>query len=390
MNIFSQFLRNGVLASLSIALFFVAFAPRIRAEEPKHPMKVCAGGVLHTVTDGATLHHAVMFGESYRDHTIKNVDFSWACMNETALYHMTFINCNFSNASMQGLYCGENTRFIDCNFTNAKITGAVNLTLTPDSFRQTYDFQQKKLEYTTIHLIVTDPNYQLDLSGFTIYKSDVERHPQGPLKLKLTDARLCDTSCAYSELLDSRSFKERALYGINIRGVDYSNVDFSNFVIFNCCFHSSLDPDPNPPKSSPRIVDPKFDGANFSNAVVINCWFHGNISFEQLKSTWNYQNGRYDWGVVPPDLQRQIDAALRREGREPIKPRYPSDQIRNRPFSRQANTFEPKDYTPLYHNSPEEIDQLMKAQKEARLARTESAIAELEAEASPASAPETK
>lgn len=385
MNIFSQFLRNGVLTSLSLALCFVAFAPRVRAEEPERPMKVYADG-LKTVKDGATLHHAEMSGCAYQGHTVKNVDFSWAHMREAALYDMTFINCNFYKADMQGLYCSGNTRFIDCNFTNAKITGAVNLPLTPDSFRQTDDFQRKKLEYTTILLIV-NPDYQLDLSGFTIYKSDVMRYPQGRLELKLTDARLFDTSCAYSELLDSRSFKERSLYGIHIHSEDYSNVDFSNFVIFNCCFDAAV---PKTPIDSPRVVDPKFDGANFSNAVVINCWFFGNISFEQLKSTWNYQNGRYDWGVVPDNLQRQIDAALKREGREPIKPSYPSDQICNRPFSRQANTFEPKDYTPLYHNSPEEIEQLMKARKEALLADTEAWIAKLEAKAPSENATETK
>lgn len=390
MNIFSQFLRNGVLTSLSLALYFVAFAPRVRAEEPERPMKVYADG-LKTVKDGATLHHAEMSGAAYRGHTVKNVDFSWARMREAALYDMTFINCNFSNADMQGLYCGENTRFIDCNFTDAKITGAVNLTLTPDSFRQTYDFQRKKLEYTTI-LLIANPDYQLDLSGFTIYKSDVLRYPQWRLELKLTDARLFDTTCAYSELLDSRSFKERSLYGISIHSEDYSNVDFSNFVIFNCCFDAPIPKNPidSHPIDSPRFVAPKFDGANFSNAVVINCRFHGNISFEQLKSTWNYQNGRYDWGAVPVDLQRQIDDALKREGREPIKPSDPYYQIRNRPFSRLANSFEPKDYTPLYHNSPEEIEQLMKARKEALLADTEAWIARLEAKAASEPAPETK
>lgn len=381
MNIFSQYLRNGVLASLSLALFFVAFAPRVRAEEPKRPMKVWTysgvnNKVVHTVTDGAKIHNASMYGEAYTGHTVKNVDFSHADMRGVAFYDMVFINCNFSNADMRGLYGGA--RFINCNFTDAKIAGAVNLGLTPDNLKQTYDFQQKELKHTTIHLIL-DSDYELDLSGFTIYKSDVATYtgPTGPkVKLKLTDARLYDTRCRFSEILDSRSFKERTLYGLTLSGSDFTNVDFSNFIIFNCWFGVG----------SP---DAKYDGADFSNAVIVSTQFSGNLSIEQLKSTWNYQNGRYDWGPLPDDLEEQIDELLKREGREPRKSvGFP---IGWRPLHYICSADDvPYVHMPLYYASPEEVERLMKAQKEARLARTESAIAELEARAASAAAPETK
>lgn len=371
MNIFSQFLRNGVLTSLSLALCFVAFAPRVRAEEPERPMKVYADG-LKTVKDGATLHHASMYSEAYRGHTVKNVDFSYADMREAAFYDMRFINCNFSNADMRGLYCDEYSYFSGCNFTDAKIAGAVNLALSPDSLRQTYDFQQKELKYTTIHLLINS-DYELDLSGFTIYKSDVAAYTgsTGPkLKLKLTDAWLYDTKCRFNEILDSRSFKERTLYGLTIDG-DFINADFSNFIIFDSWFRGNC------------------DGADFSNAVIVSTQFSGNLSLEQLKSTWNYQNGRYDWGSLPDALEEQIDELLKREGREPRKSvGFP---IVWRPLHYVFPSADPPSVpTPLYHASPEEVEQSMQAQKEARLARTESKIAKLEAKAPSASAPETK
>lgn len=370
MNIFSQFLRNGVLTSLSLALCFVAFAPRVRAEEPERPMKVYADG-LKTVKDGATLHHASMYSEAYRGHTVKNVDFSYADMREAAFYDMRFINCNFSNADMRGLYCDEYSYFSGCNFTDAKIAGAVNLALSPDSLRQTYDFQQKELKYTTIHLLINS-DYELDLSGFTIYKSDVAAYTgsTGPkLKLKLTDAWLYDTKCRFNEILDSRSFKERTLYGLMIVG-DFTNVDFSNFIIFDCWFRGNC------------------DGADFSNAVIVSTQFSGNLSLEQLKSTWNYQNGRYDWGPLPDDLEKSIDELLKREGREPRKSApFP---IGWRPLHSVCSTDEPYVHMPLYYASPKEVERSMQAQKEARLARTESKIAKLEAKAPSASAPETK
>lgn len=225
---------------------------------------------------------------------IRNANFANANLTGANLRETTFVNCSFAGANLTKVDA-KDARFDSCDFTGATILGAEQLTLTGDQLKSTAGYRNKKLGRRgfSTSLWITDCE-GLDFSSFNLSYCEIRfvTHggrmlQEGPEKISYDDAYVQGGAIVplnFQQLASTSDFRSKRI-DVDCWRVDFSNVDLSGF------------------RCEARFDECNFTNANFADAVVSDSFFcrsheDGVLpTIEQLKSTWNWKNRRFDFRV---------------------------------------------------------------------------------------------
>ncbi|MBC7078587.1 MAG: pentapeptide repeat-containing protein [Synergistales bacterium] len=176
--------------------------------------------------------------------------------------------------------------FTNSDFTNARINGLVlgDFTLAFSQLACTSDYRQRGLRIAVLPCGPYAKGFlgRCDFSGINLHGSYFAWLPADAI---FTDARI--NRCAIrgltkEQLCSTASYKEGNISGLRLMNADLSGCDFSGMNLSDCCFEQC-----------------RLAGAKFDDAVITGVRFLGGksdpafvLTFEQLKSTWNWKHGR--------------------------------------------------------------------------------------------------
>ncbi|MDR0392519.1 MAG: pentapeptide repeat-containing protein [Planctomycetaceae bacterium] len=192
--------------------------------------------------------------------------------------------------------------------------GSLPYNISKEQFYRTKNYREKDLcEMLFIHCKITD----FDLSGQNLTNANFNSDYDIDLaSVNFTDAIIEGAAFAIShptknftakQLYSTHSYKQGSLTNIKFKGrilrngekSDMQNWKFTRKNLTGCEF---------------TCVDLK--DADFTDAVITNVCFTNNISvlavtnltIDQIKSTWNYKVGNMDGILLPPEIQKILDA----------------------------------------------------------------------------------
>ena len=293
---------------------------------------------------------------------VRDVDFSGSDLTGADLRFARFQRCNFSNATLKNVAINDSTTFEKCDFRGAKLrnvertpvavvvnppenddkdgtrirklepsdeevfenptfiacdfTGA-SLTAVPPLDRWTF----RDCVFNGVYLAdvnaLGSPSLNVDATAnVKLYKEfegvDLDAAPQDLFgavltrtsfatvggDVDLTDARLTDVTASGltgRQLAQTANFRQKRYVGLRLSDANFDKYDFSSAFLTRCRF-SRID----------------FADADFTDAVLHDCEFRDveGLTFEQLKSTWNWKANALDLASFDAALQAQIKAAL--------------------------------------------------------------------------------
>jgi uncharacterized protein YjbI with pentapeptide repeats len=195
------------------------------------------------------------------------------------------------------MYSAINGLVKDSKLENAMIRGAHIDRITLDQLYSTYDYKHGKL----IDVHFENGNFEngnfakMNLSGSYFHK--------GFCNLKnanFTDSKIswgyfaAAHNITINQIKSTADFKNKKLFYVEFRDMDFSNVDLSGFDL-----------------SGSEFIFCNLSNVNLTDAVITNCglvFCKPPITIEQIKSTWNYKNN-YMRGVrLPKEIQKALDA----------------------------------------------------------------------------------
>jgi uncharacterized protein YjbI with pentapeptide repeats len=195
--------------------------------------------------------------------------------------------------------------FSQSDFTNAHILGAIffNGSIRFDQLASTWDYKQRRLRVTLTSVggRGTEPSEKWDFSHFNLRGSCLWLRPTD---VDFTDATIEDCTLrngiTEAQLYSTRSYRTGNLSGLCLANSDLSGCDLSGMNLSNC-----------------HLGHCKFAGADFEDAIITNASFEkgeaiaesDQLTVEQVKSTWNYKQGRMEGIRLPEELAE----ALKRE-----------------------------------------------------------------------------
>ena len=204
-----------------------------------------------------------------------------------------FSNANLENADLFG---GD---FRDSDFTNAKVTG-LRISGCKFAFRQlasTLSYREKSLRNLDLSVTFDGPESpdfsDVDLTN-TRFSSRFR--PDAIFADAKISGCAFQKSISFTQIAATKNFKQRDLTGIrfsrlNLANGDFSNVDLSG-AYFNYC---------------------DLTNAKFNDAIVTGSWFDScsGLTESQIKSTWNFKNGRvHQIKQLPGELADIVKSAV--------------------------------------------------------------------------------
>jgi uncharacterized protein YjbI with pentapeptide repeats len=284
---------------------------------------------------GLDLSRRDLAGVRITDAFLRDVDFSDSNLTGADLRYAQFFRCNFSNANLTNVAITDSGSFRECNFSGAKLqnidisevddspafvdcdfTGAT-LTRVPSFDQWTFkdcvlknvrlaDVRVPRYSSLDVNATANVKKYKefegvsfddapKNLSGFVLTRTEFLTDVGG---VDFTNARLTSVSApglSGRQLAQTVNFREKRYEGLALNAANFEKYDFSDAVLTDCRFEK---------------ID--FANANFTDAVLLDCSFSAveGLTLEQLKSTWNWKNGRLDLISFDAALQAQVDAAL--------------------------------------------------------------------------------
>ena len=294
------------------------------------PPHVLADGKLIELEDGMDLSGKLIEG-SFADYRkiYHNINFSKCHFKNVHIYGVAFINTTFRDAVFEGSSCqlnivGKNIDFKDVNFL--PVDSPRNAAVDNDKLYCGWYLHESRRkswifiiqDYTDDDLLSQTIPYKLkhmdtisfscentkekDYSNFWFINNGYAPHnPKSSYK----DAWFKDTFMSYltkEQFISTKNYQERVFVGITFSNFNMSssnptvntlleNLDLSTAIFVNCTFRSSM-------------VDTNIQDAVFSNCSLRK---ESNLTVEQIKSTWNYNNNRMDLIKLPPNLQKYFD-----------------------------------------------------------------------------------
>ena len=242
-----------------------------------------------TIRDGMDLRSANLTKQKFTNVEIKDSDFSRANFYGADFRQAVFVRCNFSEVRLTDVQTDDYTKFVDCNFEGAFLSGSLIKGIPPEQVKQVRMAKSRDAFGTAPDYFPAD------------YFSDVAGEPRDFNDEVVTGAfeNLTGKELARSLSAKRKDYSNVCVYANNAKTrlnqeseyLDFTDYDFSDSFLYNCGF-SGVD----------------FTGASFENAVLNKVSFsHCVISFEQIKSTWNYRNNQLDSVLLPGDIQGQLD-----------------------------------------------------------------------------------
>lgn len=246
---------------------------------------------------------------------LRNIVFDKSILSGSDLDETCFINCSFRKTNMSGVVA-PSSLFRDCDFADATIIGS-NFVLTKEQFCSTASYRNKSIQGTEFHLDISGINFSdYNLRNVGFYGSFVhgcnfsdslisgasfsgkyeKRDHSKDYGYLLIDNFSCN------QLFTTKDYKQGTILDVNFFAVDFSRCNFSKMNLTGCRF--------NPFIGIEEKIYCDFSNTDMTDAVISHCVFHEtkNLTFEQIKSTWNYKVGRMEGIVLPKQIQDLLDA----------------------------------------------------------------------------------
>ena len=224
------------------------------------------------------------------DGEIEGVSFASSNLTGANLSEVHFRNCSFRGAKLRRVVLVDTYFDEGCDFKDADITGC-DITLTRAQLESTANFKNRDLS----DLELEGELEGCDFSSFDLSNTKLATYrPECSVKgCNFTNANIsgCELqNLTKEQLVSTKSFKERNLYGVLFYGCDFTGVDFTGFDLghFSHC----------------DLTDAKFDNASFAGTGsnsrrTFYCGFERCVlSAEQFYSTRNYKSKRF---TAPPE-----------------------------------------------------------------------------------------
>lgn len=211
------------------------------------------------------------------DGELKGVSFAGSNLTDADLSESHFRNCSFRGATLRRAILVDTYIHEDCDLEDADVAGC-NIAVTRTQLESTANFKKRDLSGMELKGDFEGSDFSnFDLSNTAIVS-------------RLTDCNLANANVSGCELrnltreqlMSTKSFKERNLYGVtlyqcDLRGIDFSGFDLGLFV--DC-----------------DLTDAVFENANFAGSGLnIRRQFYFGfrrciLSAEQFYSTRNYKS----------------------------------------------------------------------------------------------------
>jgi len=232
----------------------------------------------------------------FSDKPLVKYDFRKANLSQSLLNNGDFSKCDFTDASIGGM-----------RLSNARITA--------EQLASTSNYKQRRLRYMKFWRRPGGPDSRVisgrvDFSGINLKGTSFRGRP---LDADFSGAMI--TRCSFDkaltkeQLCSTKNYREGNLVKIRLFGIDLSGCDLSSQNLTGCSFQLS-----------------NLSRTNFENAVITDVNFGktrgrymcNNLTPAQIKSTWNYKNGRMAGVELPDELADALKAEekLRRNGKE--------------------------------------------------------------------------
>ncbi len=202
--------------------------------------------------------------------------------DEEVFENPTFIECDFTDASLNAVPPLDRWTFQDCVFEDvylADVDARGCPSLAVDSLANV----KKYKEFAGVELDKAPQDLfgvVLTRTSFATVGADVD----------FTDARLADVAASGRQLAQTANFREKRYNGLRLANANFEKYDFSDTMLTRC----------------------RFSRVDFSGAVLLDCDFRDveGLTLEQLKSTWNWKSNSLDLTSFDAALQKEIKAAL--------------------------------------------------------------------------------
>ncbi len=197
-----------------------------------------------------------------------SLDFSDADLRDTIVRHVDLRNSDFSNARIR----------------NMKLRMS---TITVEQLMSTADGRQKVFLGIESRAFYLEDKH--DLSDVEFYDSTLYDLLAGNVSLENVLLSRCEIvgGVAKGTLEQTSSYRRGSLTGLRFLRVNFRNVDLSRQNMTSCFF-----------------TDCDFQSVDFADAVISNTWIRRcDLTAEQIKSTWNYKNGRMSTVNLPDHLE---------------------------------------------------------------------------------------
>jgi uncharacterized protein YjbI with pentapeptide repeats len=269
----------------------------------------------------------------YRIGKFNNIQFDKSTFYNSRITNLTLNNCSFRDVTFHGgnyFFYGKsapNANNQGCDFTNATIhIGSKNYSKLENSFRtdligyttfhiyhsdalkQTKSYKEKNLSNVDL-LIGADTGIDsLDFSGFDLSFASLRKWQDMKkpiysnnyfLPFKFENAFLFYTTLPINkeQLYTTESYKNGTINYTCLMNDDFTKVNFSKMNLTGCRFYK----------------DTNFQDADFTDAVISDCDFEKviGLTYEQIKSTWNYKNNRMDDIKLPKEIKSQLNNEIK-------------------------------------------------------------------------------
>jgi uncharacterized protein YjbI with pentapeptide repeats len=242
-----------------------------------------------------------------KDMVLKNIDFNkfnngkktpLPCIIRDCQFNYSFENCSFTGGEL------ERVIFLGIPLYNHKIKHKdhkdmqyeIGMKIENCDFSRTrikdVDFGGVSLKGSNFEdAEIEGVNFAGGIDFYNTHTQYVKNGRSNPWANKNAIALLISDGLQKEQLQRTASFKKKILLA-NKYCTDLNGLDFSCFNLTGCKFAGNL------------------TNVNFTNAVVTDCVFgeYTNLTLEQIKSTWNYKNNRMTGIMLPPEIQKSLDA----------------------------------------------------------------------------------
>lgn len=201
---------------------------------------------------------------------------------------------DFRNAKLEGAVLAYGD-FTQCDFTDASIDGIkAHCKMAFAQLASTKTFKTGRLRGMDLSLSFVGRS---DFSGIDLTGTHlaIGRAPDAIFKDAVING--CQLGGRTREqLYSTKSYQQGSLLGITFRQTDMSGWSFARQNLTGCKFSQC-----------------KFTGADFEDAVITDVQFANvgfgdctGLSVEQIRSTWNFRNGRIEGIVLPKELAQAM------------------------------------------------------------------------------------
>ena len=240
---------------------------------------------------GLDLRNKDLSGTRIINRTLADVDFSGSSLLNADLSQTRFVNCSFRNVDFEGATALD-ASFEGCDFTDAWFENNASFWITREQFLSSKNFKEDRaLSYFQPYNYPYRYTTNIDYSGFRFDHVSGLDAAGGTF----TNARLI--RCAFynmtkEQLCSTWNYKNSKLDFLSLskteEGISLSGLDLSNFRIRYLALENY------------DVSDVNFNDAVIWEMLLFFCC--SGVTKEQLQSTWNWKNRRFDFCLISTEL----------------------------------------------------------------------------------------